>query len=109
MKRFSLVLIALAAMLGMLVPAAHGQQSRSGSRPEIVSSAFSAEITGTVKSVSEKSGKLVLETADGPVNVTFPAEAVQGIKEGHQVTVAVGLVKPPPSASPRTSPTTKTK
>ena len=107
MKRFSLMLIALAAMLSMLLPAAHGQQSRSGSQPEIVASAFSAEVTGTVKSVSPKSGKLVLETADGPVNVKFPAEAVQGIKKGDQVTVAVGLVKPPPSASPQSSPPTK--
>ena len=103
MKRVSLVLIAIAVMLSGFVASAHGQQSRSGA----IASAFAAEVTGTVKNVNEKSGKLVLDTAEGPVNVKFPAEAVQGIKKGDQVTVSVGLVKPPPSASPQTSPSTK--
>jgi hypothetical protein len=88
------------------VSSAHGQ-ARSGSQSEVVASAFSAEVTGTVKSVNQKSGKLVVETADGQVNVMFPPDAVQGIKKGDPVTISVGLVKPPPSASPQTSPRTK--
>jgi hypothetical protein len=60
-----------------------------------------------VKSVDHKSGKLVLDTPGGPVNVTFPAEAVRGIEQGDEVTVAVGLIKPPPAASPKTGPGTK--
>jgi len=107
MKRVSLVLVAIVVMLSGFVASAHGQQSRSGSQPEVVASAFAAEVTGTVKNVNEKSGKLVLDTAEGPVNVKFPAEAVHGIKKGDQVTVSVGLVKSPPSASPQTSPSTK--
>ena len=107
MKRVSLAPIAIVAMLSVFVASAHGQQSRSGSQPEVIASAFAAEVTGTVKNVNEKSGKLVLDTAEGPVNVKFPAEAVQGIKKGDQVTVSVGLVKPPPSASPQSSPSTK--
>jgi ferric-dicitrate binding protein FerR (iron transport regulator) len=107
MKRASFALIAIVAMLSVFVVSAHGQQSRPRSRPEVIASGFAAEVTGTVKNVNERSGKLVLDTADGPVNVKFPAEAVQGIKKGDQVTVSVGLVKPPPSASPQSPPPTK--
>ena len=107
MKRVSVALIAVVAMLSVFVASAHGQQSRSGSQSEVVASAFSAEVTGTVKNVNQKSGKLVLDTAEGPVSVKFPAEAVQGINKGDQVTVSVGLVKPPPSALPQSSPSTK--
>lgn len=110
MKQVSLSLIIVLivlTMVGAVMTVAHGQQTRSGSQAEVVASAFSAEVTGTVKNVNEKSGKLVLETADGPVNVVFPAEAVRGIKSGDQITVSVALIKPPPSTSPQTSPRTK--
>ena len=107
MKRVGLVLVAIVVMLSGLGATAHGQRSRSGSQAEVVASEFAAEVSGTVKNVNEKSGKLVLDTAEGPVNVKFPAEAVHGIKKGDQVTVSVGLVKPPPSASPQGSPSTK--
>jgi len=104
MKPLSLSLV-IVAMLNLLVVSAHGQAR--GSQPGVVAAAFSAEITGTVKNVNTKSGKLVLDTPEGPVNVKFPAEAVHGIKKGDQVTVSVGLIKPPPSASPPSSPSTK--
>ena len=107
MKRVGFVLIAIFAMLSVFVASGHGQQSRSGSPPQVIASEFSAEVTGTVKNVNEKSGKMVLDTAEGPVSVKFPAEAVQGIKKGDQVTVSVGLMKPPPSASPPSAPSTK--
>ena len=107
MKRVGFVLIAIFAMLSVFVASGHGQQSRSGSPPQVIAAAFSAEVTGTVKNVNQKSGKMVLDTAEGPVNVKFPAEAVQGIKKGDQVTVSVGLMKPPPSASPQSAPSTK--
>jgi ferric-dicitrate binding protein FerR (iron transport regulator) len=107
MKPVSLVLITIVAMLNVLLTSAYGQQARSGSQSEVVAAAFSAEVTGTVKSVDQKSGKLILDTVDGPVNVTFPADAVQAIKVGDEVTVAVALLKPPPSASPQTAPAKK--
>ena len=107
MKRIDVIrLIMIVAMLSVLVTSAHGQ-ARSGSQPEVVAAEFSAEITGTVKSVNPRSGKLVLETVEGPVNVKFPSDAVQSIKQGDIVTVSVGLVKPPPSASPQTAPKPK--
>ena len=102
MKQGSIALVATVAMLSASVTAAHGQ-ARSGSQSGVVAAAFSAEVTGNVKSVDPRSGKLVLDTVDGPVNVTFPADAVQGINVGDQVTVSVALVKPPPSASPPSS------
>lgn len=108
MKQLGLALTMVIAMLSVLATSAHGQRARSGSQSaDVVAAAFSAEVTGTVKSVNQKSGKLVLDTAEGPVSVKFPAEAVQGIKKGDAVTVSVGLLKPPPSASPQTSPGTK--
>ena len=78
MKRVSLVLIAIAVVLSGFVASAQGQRYQSGSQPEVVAAAFAAEVTGTVKNVSDKSGKLVLDTDDGPVNVKLPTEAVQG-------------------------------
>jgi hypothetical protein len=53
MKRVSLALITVVAMLNVLVTSAHGQQPPSGSRPEVLAAAFTAEVTGTVTSVNE--------------------------------------------------------
>jgi hypothetical protein len=91
-----------AATLGALVTFTHARQPRTGSSDEIVASAFSTQVTGTVKSVDPGSGKLVLDTPDGAVNVTFPGPAIQGIKVGDPVTIAFGIVKPSPSTSPDT-------
>jgi hypothetical protein len=44
-----------------------------------------------VTSVDHRSGKLTLQTVDGPFTVTFPPAAVQGVEQGEQVTVAIGL------------------
>jgi hypothetical protein len=56
-----------------------------------------------VTSVDHRSGKLTLQTVDGPFTVTFPPAAVQGVEQGEQVTVAIGLRRQgAPSASPRT-------
>lgn len=107
MKHISLLLIVTLTMLGAVVTVTQGQQTRSRSSSEVIASEFSAEVTGTVKNVNQKSGKLVLDTADGPVNVVFPAEAVSGIKSGDRVTVSVALIKPAPAASPQTPPRTK--
>src|SRR4051812_8007534 len=107
MKSVSLGLITLVAMLNVPLTSAYGQQAPSASQSEVVAAAFSTEVTGTVKRVDQTSGKLVLDTVDGPVNVTFPADAVQAIKVGDLVTVAVALLKPPPSASPQTAPAKK--
>lgn len=106
MKRSILAAIVVVVVLSLIVSSAYAQ-ARSGSQSEVVASAFSAEVTGTVKSVSQKSGKLVVETPEGQVNVKLPPDAVQGIKKGDPVTLSVGLVKPPPSASPQTPPRTK--
>jgi hypothetical protein len=62
-----------------------------------------------VQNVDPQTGVLTLQTTDGPVNVRFPTAVVQTIKPGDTVTVAFGLVKEPPSASPPTSPGSKSK
>jgi hypothetical protein len=108
------VIVSLGA-LGALVTAAvlplDAQTSRPGGQPaapkaqaDVVAAAFSAEVTGKVQNVDPSSGVLTLQTVDGPINVRFPPPAVQAIKPGDTVTVAFGLVKPPPAASPPTSP-----
>jgi hypothetical protein len=73
MNRLRLALITSVATLSVLLTSAQGQQAPGGLQPEVVVAAFSAEITGTVKSVNPKSGKLVLDTVDGPVNVGVAA------------------------------------
>jgi anti-sigma-K factor RskA len=86
---------------------AYGQQSQPTPQGDVVAAAFTAEVTGKVQKVDPQTGALTLQTVDGPVNVRFPAAAVQTIKPGDTVTVAFGLVKAPPSASPPTSPGSK--
>lgn len=106
------IVASLAAMtaFAIAVMPAGAQSSRSGepgqkSTPaEVVAAAFTGEVTGKVEKVDPASGMLTLSTVDGPVNVRFPPPAVQAIQPGDQVTVAFGLVKAPPSASPPTSP-----
>jgi hypothetical protein len=106
MRRVTLSLAAALALTTVAALPAYAQQSQPAPQPDVVASAFTVEVTGQVESVDHQSGMLVLQTVDGPVNVRFPAPAVQAIKPGDQVTVAFGLVKPPPSASPPTSPPT---
>jgi Flp pilus assembly protein TadG len=99
---------ALTLALALSLPA-YGQQRQATPQAEVVAAAFTAEVTGKVQNVDPQSGVLTLQTTDGPVNVRFPAAAVQTIKPGDTVTVAFGLVKEPPSASPPTSPGSKSK
>lgn len=110
MRHVTLSLAAALALATMAALPAYAQQSQPapqpGPQPDVVASAFTVEVTGQVQSVDHQSGRLVLQTVDGPVNVRFPAPAVQAINPGDQVTVAFGLVTPPPSASPPTSPPT---
>ena len=104
------IVASLAAMtaFGIAVMPAGAQSSRSGqpgqTPADVVAAAFTAEVTGKVEKVDPASGMLTLSTVDGPVNVRFPPPAVQAIQPGDQVTVAFGLVKAPPAASPPTSP-----
>ena len=98
--------LALAVTLTLATAAAvpaTAQQRQPGQQAEVTAAAFTAEVTGQVKNVDHKSGKLTLDTGDGQVNVRFPPEAVQAVKPGDQVTVAFGLIKPPPAASPSSS------
>jgi Cu/Ag efflux protein CusF len=100
--------LAAALALAMLTTLpADGQQSQPTPQTDVVAAAFTAEVTGKVQKVDPKTGMLTLQTVDGPVNVRFPAAAVQTIKPGDTVTVAVGLVKEPPSASPGSTPGSK--
>lgn len=99
--------LALATVSALPAGAQQSQQappSQQAPQAEVVAAAFTAEVTGQVQSVDHQSGMLMLQTVDGPVNVRFPPAAVQAVKPGDQVTVAFGLVKQPPSASPPTSP-----
>jgi len=107
MRHVIAVLAATLAVVTSAVLPAHGQQPQQAPQSEVVTAAFTAEVTGQVQTVDPRSGMLTLKTVDGPVNVRFPAAAVQGIKPGDQVTVAFGIVKEPPSASPSTSPGSK--
>jgi hypothetical protein len=111
----SLAMVAAVATAAVL-PAQGQTTSQSGSssrgaQAEVVAAAFSAEVTGKVQTVDPSTGVLTLQTVDGPINVRFPPPAVQAIKPGDQVTVAFGLVKQPPAATPSpgssTSPGTK--
>jgi hypothetical protein len=105
MRHVLVSLGAVAVLCAAVVLPAEGQSSRgSGSQADVVAAAFTAEVTGKVQSVDPSSGVMTLQTVDGPVSVRFPPPAVQAIKPGDTVTVAFGLVKPPPSASPQTSP-----
>ncbi len=71
---------------------------------EISEHAFMARVTGRVTSVDPQSGKLTLDTVDGPMTVRFPPRALANVKQGDQVTVGVGLMEESPAASPSTSP-----
>jgi hypothetical protein len=112
-----LIGLAIAAMVAVSwaapVAAGSGPKSQAGSKsqsgatssstePRVVASSFTARVTGEVSSVDKQSGKLTLKTPDGPLTVTFPPVAVQNVKQGDMVTVAVGLVESNPSASPTT-------
>jgi hypothetical protein len=93
-------------MQGQQQPAQNPQHSQQPSQQDhVIASGFTAEVTGTVKSVDHQSGKLTLSGSEGDINVRFPAAAVQNVQQGDLVTVAVGLVEQnAPSASPRTAP-----
>ena len=99
---------ALTLALAITVPA-YGQQRQATPQADVVAAAFTAEVTGQVQNVDPQTGVLTLQTTDGAVNVRFLPAAVQTIKPGDTVTVAFGLVKEPPSASPSTSPGSKSK
>jgi hypothetical protein len=75
-----------------------GQSQTGGSR--VLASGFTAQVTGQVSRIDKQSGRLTLNTAEGPMTVKFPPVAVQNVNQGDQVTVAFGLVESSPSASP---------
>ena len=84
------------------------QQQPGAAQPQhqpgrMSASRFMARVTGEVTSVDHQSGKLTIKTVDGDVNATFPPDAVQNVRQGDQVSVAIGLMDmSSPSASPRT-------
>jgi hypothetical protein len=86
-----------------------GAESQQGQRQQqqlqqnqIIASGFTAQATGKVTSIDQQSGKLTLQTPDGPMTVRFPPPAVAHVKKGDMVTVGVGLIEQNPAASPRT-------
>jgi hypothetical protein len=84
----------------------YGQPGREqAGQPQVLGSSYTAQVTGEVVSVDQASGRLTLRTVDGQLTAMFPPVAVQNVKPGDQVTVAIGLIETnPPSASPRTGP-----
>ena len=109
MRRVILSLVAMRAIAAAAAMPACAQQSQPGQQgqqgqPEVIARAFTAELTGQVDSVDHQSGRMRLQTVDGPVTIRFPPAALPGVNKGDSVTVAFGLVKPAPSASPQTSP-----
>jgi hypothetical protein len=57
------------------------------------------ERTARVRSVDEASGRLVLETPDGPLTLWFPAEALATVRSGDDVWVRVALLPEPESTT----------
>jgi hypothetical protein len=101
--------VAVLGALAWIPPAAGaaGSAAPAADAGLVVGTSFTAHINGDVTSVDPQSGKLVVNTADGPVTAVFPPIAVQDVKPGDHVTLAVGLVAMPetsPSASPITAP-----
>lgn len=84
-----------------------GNQGQSNqAHPNLLASQFTATVTGQAEKVDQQSGKLTLSTPDGPISVRFPPVALQNVKPGDQVTVAIGLLEEnnQPAASPNTNP-----
>ena len=104
MQNATLSVVAALALATAAALPVQAQQTQQGDKPEVVAKAFTAEVTGQVESVDARTGTLRLQTVDGPMTIRFPPAAVQGITKRDPVTVAFGIVKPAPSASPQTSP-----
>jgi hypothetical protein len=92
----------------MSQPGQAGQPSQPGqSQEQVVASRFTATVTGEVQSVDQESGRLTLSTPDGQIVARFPPVALQNVKQGDQVTLAIGLMESnQPAASPGTAPST---
>ena len=99
MQHVILSFVVLALVMVTALPAG-AQQPSAAPRSEVIAAAFTTEVTGKVQAVDPQTGMLTMQTTDGPVNVRFPPPAVATVKPGDTVTVAFGLVKQPPSASP---------
>ncbi len=87
-------------------PQQGSQAQSSQTNPDLLASQFTATVTGQAEKVDQQSGKLTLRTPDGPISVRFPPVALQNVKPGDQVTVAIGLLEQnsQPAASPNTNP-----
>jgi hypothetical protein len=48
-------------------------------------------MSGTVTDIDHKTGKLSLKTGVGELDLHFPPEALQEVKEGDQITVHLGF------------------
>jgi len=86
------------------------QQQNPSSGMNRIASRYAAQVTGEVTNVDHQSGKITLRTVDGEVNATFPPAAVQNVRQGDRVSLAIALTTASspsaspnsPSASPRT-------
>jgi hypothetical protein len=56
------------------------------------------DMSGTVTKLDPKKGTFVLETAQGPLHLHFPPEALKDVKNGDKITVHLGLTKDAPAA-----------
>jgi len=79
-------------------------QMGRGQQGQVIASEYTAHLTGTVTSVDQSTGRMTLRGPEGDINVRFPSTALQNVKTGDRVTVAIGLLEQSqPSASPNTS------
>src|ERR1051325_4223325 len=79
-------------------------QMGRGQQGQVIASEYPAHLTGTVTSVDQSTGRMTLRGPEGDINVRFPSTALQNVKTGDRVTVAIGLLEQSqPSASPNTS------
>ena len=114
MRYVRLIAAAAAFVLAVgVIPVAAGPQQSSDGQGRLIAqtdqtapkAAFSTTVVGQVTKVDHKSGKITLDTPEGPVNVKFAPSIVQNIQTGDRVTVGFGLVaEGTPAASPSTSP-----
>ncbi len=59
-------------------------------------------ITGEVTAIDRQQGRVTLKTDDGTVHLPLPASALQGVREGEEMTIRVGIGDAPAAASPPT-------
>jgi hypothetical protein len=61
---------------------------------------------GEVTKIDKQTGKITIKTASGPVELQFPAAALENVKTGDQVTLSLSMkgANAPTTSGPTTRP-----